>query len=395
MRLLIFTPSPGRGGVTRVIEVMSAAFVRAGIDVEVLGQRYNEHGIEINYPKEIPFHQIRPADRMPPHPGQFEWLIAHAQDMLDHLAEVQDNYDLIWTPCGWWTVGADAHWNIHTPVVVNLPDFAFDHIGMGGFLTNYFRAAARRIATRADLTIFSSDFQRQWGESHYGFERTTRIRYAMDFVPFPADKPQALDTPQEYILAFHCMGHKDPLTILTAYAFAKEVREMPPLVLAGISTDKIMNPFNNERGVEQVRRLIRTLNLLVGIDLHILGIVPENSIEDLYRKAVFSVVASRSEGDLSGAVHESVYYKTPLIYGSLPVFIEQLKDRVHGYEFTLGDPEALANGMLYTLATPLEAQVWAAQAHRDLSKRNADIVVQDHLRTFEQVLKEKHERLTS
>lgn len=384
MKILTFADAVGRGGVTRVVEVLSSAFARQGLDMTILGQRFNETGHPIAWEPSFPFIQVRPVDKLPLHPHQFDFLLRSAQVRVDHLRELQDDFDLIYVATPWWGMGAADRWDITKPVVADIPDLAFDHIDMGSFLTKHFRAAARRVAERCNPPVFAADYQKQWGEEHYGFTHAVRLRHSMDFSPSNDGEAVAPGLPPQYLLAFHCMGHKDPETIIRGYHLAR--KDYPiPLVLAGIGTDALLERRPTGQA-EYILNIIRHFNFVIGRDIFILGRVDEAAIPNLYRNATLSLVASRSEGDLSGTVHESVRYGTPLVYGSLEVFTEQLVNGEHGWMFELGSGFDLARAIREAVRNPQEAKRRAINAYALLSKRTVDDVARDYIRVFQETI---------
>jgi len=389
VKVLIFAGVIGRGGVRRVCEVLSHEFANQGLDCHILGQRYDENGGEIDWERSFPFTQIRPAERLPLHPGLFEYLVATAQMMVDHLEQVQDDYDLIYAASAWWHVGGMVNWKIRKPIVSDIPDFAFDYISMGSFLTHYFREAAPRVALRSARTVFASEFHRSHGAEHYGFDRTALIRHSIDFTPMiDGDGTPPAGLPDKYLLAFHPMGHKDPETIIRGYNLLRKDGVNMPLVMAGIGTDALVSNKPTKEA-NYLRDVVRGLNMEFGKDILVLGRVPEEAIPPLYRNAAVSLVASRSEGDLSGTVHESIRYRTPLVYGNLPVFEEQLVDGEHGVAFELGSGYDLAEAVRTTLADPAAAKRCADCAYEHFSKRTVADVALDYIRLFEEVIHER------
>lgn len=386
MKVLIFAGVVGRGGVTRVQEVLTAALARQGADCTILGQRYNENGNEIRWEQSFPFIQIRPVERLPLHPHLFEFLVQSAQMMVDHLMDIERDYDVVYVASPWWQMGGMTRWKLTRPVVSDLPDFAFDHVSMGGFLTAYFREASPRIALRSNLVVFASEFHRKWGEAHYGFNKTRLIRHSIDFTPhIEGEGVLPAGLPEKYLLAFHPMGHKDPETILRGYNLLRKGGLKMPLVLAGIGTDDLLAE-RRTREANYLFDVIRNLGMTFGKDIIVLGRVPDEAIPPLYRHAQVSIVASRSEGDLSGTVHESIMYHAPLVYDNLEVFEEQLVDGVHGVAFELGSGYDLAEAVKRVLADPEGAKRRADRAYADFSRRTADDVARDYIAAFESVL---------
>lgn len=390
-KLLCFAPSVGRGGVNRVLTTLLPELSRKMDEkdwsIDILGQDKDEFGHQIAWPSELPFTRVRPLEPLPGHPNQFPYLIKHAQDFVDHAMEVQGRYDLIWCPTPWWAIGAAPDVNFNKPLVVNIPDFAFDHINLGSFLQMYFRSAAWNISDRADMTIFSSRFQEQWAQEHYAFKNTAAFPYSLDFVP-KRDKTEPFEgLPDRFLLAFHCMNHKDPITTLRGYGYARSLGDVPPLVMAGIGADSITNPRDTTDYIQRIRKIIHSeLRLEHSKDLFVLGFVPEEQVNWLYQHAAATLVCTWSEGDLSGTMNEAIINHSPLIYGELPVFAERLTPGVHGLTFTLGEYDGLGKQILEVLANPKSAARRAKAAYEHLSGRTVSDVANDFYGVFDQVL---------
>ncbi len=300
LKILAFFPSIGRGGVTRVVETLLPALMPYA-DVTVLGQTFNENGQVIRYPKDMPFIQVEPVLKLPPHPYQFPFIINNAQVFIEHAETMQDDFDIIWNISPWFSIGAADFVNFKKPLVINIADFAHDHINMGEMLTNYFRATAPKLAARSDYVIFSSDFQRYWAEDHYGFYRAETIHYCTGFSPLPQGNAVHPGLPAEFLLAFHPMGHKDPQTILRAFYYARtKDPATPPLVLAGIGTEGVLDANSRSAGASSLRRLIESMTstqLRMGKDIIAAGYVAE----DESQRRRFERIGTRSRALPSAA----------------------------------------------------------------------------------------------
>lgn len=394
MKVLVLLATVGRGGVTRVIEHLLPALVEQGLDMTVVGQTLNEAGRPIAYPAEVPFIQIEPADGLPPHPNQFSFLVEHGGDFLAHAARLQEGFDLCFAMTPWWSIGAKAVCNLHLPVISCIPDFAFDQIGMSEFLNDHFRSAVLRIAERSALTVFSSEFQRQWGIDHYGFalSRTTVIPYSSDFIPTARGSMSLPGLPEHTLLAFHTLHHKDPETLLRGYAYAHhKSRRVPPLVIGGIDSDTLTDlHYQSERLVGLRRLITHELNLRLKRDLFITGFVPEEAIAGLYSRADAVLTATRSEGDISGTMNEAIRYCRPLIYSDLPVFAERITSGVHGLAFPVGDWQALGECILDVCRDPAAARARAERAYTDLTPRTVDQVAEEFVCALKSVAEKSY-----
>lgn len=392
MKILCLAQCIGRGGMTRVMETLLPALVRRGIELTILGQPINEIGQTLHYPDGAKFVQIRPESGLVMHPYQFDWLVANSQKFVDHARELEKDYDLIWCPVPFFSVGSAFDAIFSKPLVISIPDFAFDHIGMGDILTPLFRMASVRLAHRVDHVIFSSRFQRDWGVSRYRFESNSVIPYSLDFTPALDGTSVHPDLPERYLLALHPMGHKDPITIIRAYAYARSRAGdvcVPPLVFAGLYTDDILDFNKQSADITSVRRMIGDRKLEIGKDFFATGYVAEDAMPDLYRRASAVLVASRSEGDLSGTMNEAIRFRRPLIYSDLPIFRERLSSPDHGLSFPVADDVTMGKAILSVLGDPGMAAVRAERAYQHISKRTIDDVVDEFVEAFTFVIAQK------
>lgn len=399
-KVLFYCPTVGRGGVSRVVETLSAAIERikpGDWQFDVLGQTYNEIGLPVKYPESWAFTQLRPGPNIPAHPHQFAWLNNHAEVFVKHLREVQAGYDLIFCPSPWWTMRVQNFSVITVPFVTVIPDFAFDHINMGG-LSGNFRYVAREVAKHATMTVFPSDYHRKWGEKFYGFRpaKTRTIHHSADFVArhFEATFEEGqrvrekYGLPERYVLAFHCTHHKDPITILHGHRLAmKELENPPALVIGGIGTEHFISDEPHEGPTEAVRHAIRQLGYTVGEDLFVVGQIPDEDIAGLYVGAACAVSASRSEGDLSGTIFEAFMASTPMIFSDLEVFTDRLgTEGEYGLHFPVGDAKWLAGNIVEVITHPEMARRRALRAFGYANSRNAEDVAADYLSIFAHVL---------
>lgn len=401
-RVLLYAPTVGRGGVRRVVETLTAAWAtltaKGGewdYDFEVLGQTFDEIGNLLHWPEQWPFTQLEPGADIPPHPHQFNWLMKHQDNFVRHLKRVVETgrYDLVFCPSPWWTMRPQTEvFELPVPFVTVVADFAFDHINMGGMSAN-FRYVARQVAEKADLTIFPSYYQRRWGEKHYGFQQTRTIEHSADFVAndFQATFEEGqrvrekYGLPERYILAMHCMYHKDPVTILKAHSFLKDA---PPLVMAGVGTQYLANEGKAPDGhIEQVRQAVIDTGHAVGQNLFIPGFVPDEDIAGLYMNAAVAVSASLSEGDLSGMCFEAMLASAPLVVSDLEVFTDRLgTDGQYALVFSRGVSSELAARISEVLEKPEEARQRATAAFGYANQRTALDVATAYLEAFEHVL---------
>jgi len=335
MKILFYTPTVGRGGVHRVVETVLAQIVKQYPQhtYHALGQRYNEVGDKVKYPCALT--QIRPVKKLPDHPEQFKFLLDNADVFYQHLAEIAPKYDLIYAPSIWWGL-PKGEWEITTPLVATIPDFAFDIMNMGS-IAQHFRSVIRKLGEFSNTLVVHSRYWQQHAQQTYGTQNIEVIEHTRDFLSKSFDYSFAegvrvrekYGLPNEYVLAFHCYGHKDPITILHGQLYARSRSPyVPPLVIAGLETEQYVEgaPIKGgaESHVHEVRRAIREIKATLGRDLWILGKLPDEDIGGLYAMAMCAVSASVSEGDLPGTAFEAIESRTPFICSDFPIFTEKL-----------------------------------------------------------------------
>jgi len=390
-RMLIYAPTVGRGGVRRVIETLCADLAKHDAwSFDVLGQAFDELGERVDWPEQFGFTQVRPVDRLPLHPDLFMFLMQKRGNFFEHLKQIAGNYDLVFCPSPWWGfIGTEP---IDTPVVSFVPDFAFDHMDIG-LIGQYFRGISPIIARHSDHVIFPSDWQREHGETHYGFEGST-VYFSADYTArdFDAgfDNQHSVrlkyHLPDAYVLAFHCYGHKAAEVIVRGQYYARrQSANVPPLVIAGLQTGYYAEqPAVNEH-VKMVQDTIRECSGVVGRDVFILGTIPDEDLGGLYAGAVCSVTASRSEGGLSGTVLESILAGVPVVASELPVFTERLSHEAVSY-FPVDDAEALGVALVQ-VCSDVDGYRERAGRLRDVftSYTRRDVVAQ-YMGVFREVL---------
>lgn len=390
-KVLIYTPTVGRGGVKRVVEKLSQSLAKVANPqdwaFDVLGQTYDEIGGMVEYPKSWAFTQLEPGEKIPAHPHQFEYLYQHREVFYAHLKKVSANYDLIYNFSPWWTMRS-KEWDLPVPFVTTVPDFAFDMIDMG-LLSFNFRHVAKMIAQRASFVTFPSNFQREWGEKYYGFKQTRTIHHSADFVAdnFDATAEEAervrekYGLPKQYSLAFHPMYHKGVLTVLQAWS------EYPleNLVVAGIGTEHILSDKPVDNHIDLVRTALKTTGHEPGKTFFALGRIPEEDIAGLYVGATCAICMSESDGDLSGSIFEAMMASCPLICSDLPVFTERLTGK-HCLFAPVKDAKTLAERINQIINDPESARQRALEAFGYANSRTAADVANEYLQIFREVL---------
>lgn len=400
IRVLIYAPSVGRGGVHRVVQKLMGGFAQYADSEQwsfsVLGQTMDEIGLPIEWPESWSFEQIDPGAIVPPHPLQFNWLNNQQEVFFAHLKRkvAGGDYDLIYCPSPWWTMRV-RKWELPIPFVTTVPDFAFDFIDMG-MLTYNFRRVAKIIAERADFVVFPSNFQRCHGERYYDYRKTRTIHHSADFVAndFDASSDEGMrvrikyNLPNSYILAFHPMYHKGIDVILQAQFWARQhCPNIPALVVAGIGTEHLLKVNEVDHHITHIRQMMQDIGIQPGVDFFALGRMPDEDIAGLYVGAAAAVFASRSEGDISGGMFEAMMASTPMIFSDLPVLTERLgTERQYGLHFKMDDVPSLGSAIVETCSYPQAARQRAQNAFGFTRQRKIADVVHDYLDTFQGVL---------
>lgn len=401
-RVLFFAPTVGRGGVHQVVETLAASLAQyAGPDwqFEVLGQRFDEVGLPVHFPDSWPFTQVEPladGEKMPAHPYQFPFLLKHAEDFVAHLNRVANDYDLVFIPSPWWTMKAH-NWALTVPFVTTINDFAYDFIDIG-ILSEHFREVTKLLAVRAAQVTFSADFHRLHGETHYNFRRTKTISYSYDFAtpnynPSPEEARRVREKyhlPDQYALAFHCYGHKDPFTILSGHHLAcAQSDAVPPLVMAGLETEHYLETDPQDVHVREFHQFRERHGFAIGENLFILGTLPNEDVAGLHAGATCAIQASHSEGQVSGGSFNAIMAHTPLIHTQLEVYREALgNDDHYALSFPVNDDTALAVAIVDICTNRFAAKKRADAAFDKVQQRTARDVVAEHLEVFSKAIEE-------
>lgn len=389
VKVLVFAPVVGRGGVHRMVERLLPALIKQADQnwhFHVLSQKNDEMGQPINWDGAT-FQQVG-LEPAPKHPHLFQYLVKHQQMFQIQAARIEA--DVIWMPQPWWTLRTPEI-AFRTPFVPTIPDFAFDYLDVAAPLAQGFREETHQYRRFAAMTCFPSDYQRRWAEDKYGFVHTSTIHYA-EFLPlaFNPTEDEAkrvrakYNLPEQYTLAFHCANHKDPGTILNGQIIARKQAKVGPLVMAGLETEWYKGPTAINSHALAVQQIIKRHGYKHGQDLFILGTIPDADIAGLYKGATCAVTASRSEGGLSATIYEAFAASTPVVFSDLEVFTERLgTEGAYGYCFRRGDAPGLAGAIMAVYADPEAAQKRSQKALEFVQKRTWGDVAQDYLEVFE------------
>jgi len=353
-KILIYAPVVGRGGCTLVSKKLARAWLDLGKSVTFLGSASNEIGQKIEWDPRVKILQLDPE----PHPTGdrlFSWLKTHTQIHYEHLEKIAPGYDAIWLPMPWHTMRYIQEWDIKIPVIAFLPDFAYDYLS--NLISQKDVYGARREAFNfsrwCHKIVLSSDFQRDWAIQKYGMKNTVLIRKP-GFVPdnFKSDEleeskfRERYNLNEDYILAMHVYGHKDPFTLLKGYSMAKIIfPQLPKLVLAGLHSESFSPNYpTRDVAARQVQSLIVSADLNWEEHMLFLGFIPEELLGGMYHGAKFVIAPSKSEGGVSGTICEAAESKTPVIYSNIPAHVEVLGESIDspGYHFQVGNPGDLS-----------------------------------------------------
>jgi glycosyltransferase involved in cell wall biosynthesis len=391
--VLIYSPIVGRGGVHRMVtRLLEHWRSEKGWKFTVLSQAADEVGQPIDW-QGVEFIQID-GGTPPPHPALFDWMQQNQPVFHAHWQRVAKakKIDISYFPMPWWTTRL-PDFKPATPFAVTLHDFSWDQLQMP---LHEFRGEARNFAEHAALTVFPSDYQRKWGEQHYGFRHTQTI-YHGHFIPagfmvgeIEGKRVRAkYGLPEKYVLAFHCANDKkDPVSILAAQFLARgNSPDVPPLVIAGLDTQWLIPgslPLGHYAYGAASRwwQIIQHYQYTLGRDLFILGSVPVEDMGGLYANAQAAVTATRNEGGISGSMFEAFAAHVPCIYTDLPMFSERLTPNQYGYVFQPGDVPRFADAIIAACTQTDEAYARAERAFAFANSRTWADAAGEYLKAF-------------
>jgi hypothetical protein len=141
-----------------------------------------------------------------------------------------------------------------------------------------------------------------------------------------------------------------------------------------------------------LQQTLRQVGANPGVNFWSLGYVPDEDLGGLFAGAIASVVASTSEGDVSGPIFLSLRAKTPLIFSDLPVFIESLgSTNAFGIDFPVGNYRILGETLIHVCEQPEDSKLRAERAYELSLQRTLEHVTADYLAAFEEAIHhEKH-----
>lgn len=401
IEVLIYAPVVGRGGVRRLVDRLLPTWLDNTDPQQwrfrVLSQPADESARPIDWPPGtlIPLD----GDGFVARSGSnlFDYLNASQDAFFERLRQHAQGVHVVWLPHPWWTLRLKrAVVDIPAHLVPTVHDFAFDHLVWSGTFGDGFRAETRAFVGAASELVFSSRFTLDYAVSHYHMRpEQGKVIYLGDFLPDPfvatpaeAERVRArYKLPNQFWLAFHATGHKDPLTIFEAVAEVK--RQQPelhiPLVLAGVNTERMLpgTPTFDSYS-DKVKTRLQELGLAYQRDYSVLGFVADSDVGGLYAAATGCITASHSEAGLSATVFESFASRTPLIFSDIPQFIERLgSDATFGLQFHVGDHRDLARAMLTLRQSPEATAARIDAAYHLFHSRSWKDIAHDYLTVFE------------
>ncbi|HWR36467.1 MAG TPA: glycosyltransferase [Clostridia bacterium] len=216
------------------------------------------------------------------------------------------------------------------------------------------------------------------------YRRTLMERYRGDNVYFRAHgilsaRPEAPDysrrgNPEHRILAFGKWGtYKRLEKLLDAFAIVREQIPNATLVIAG-SNHPITPGY-----VESVAARFRNNS-----EIKFTGYVDEDQIPELFRSASVLVMPYSSATGSSGVAHLACEYGVPILSADIKDFREMADDEGLAILFyETGDPQALADRMIYLLRTPELQREMAEQNFSAALRMTMPQIIRQYLRSFD------------
>ncbi len=216
------------------------------------------------------------------------------------------------------------------------------------------------------------------------YRRTLMEKYRGENVHFRAHgilsaRPEAPDfshrgNPQHRILAFGKWGTYKRLELLID-AFAKVAEEMPEAHLVVAGSNHPMTPGYVESVAERFKGSSR---------ITFTGYVAEEQIPELFRSASALVMPYSSATGSSGVAHLACEYGVPIICSDIPDFHEMADDEGLAIKFyENGDPEDLADNLIYLLRTPELQREMAEQNFSAALRMTMPQIIRQYLRSFD------------
>jgi sugar O-acyltransferase (sialic acid O-acetyltransferase NeuD family) len=389
--VVLYAPVIGRGGVHRLIDLLWSRLIEranpAQFTFKALSNTVDEAGLPILWKSDFEHisHQTPPS-----HPRLFDWLLQNQNQFFERLQALKPG--LVWLPHPWWTMY--NNWSrIDAPVVATLHDFAFDYLPDMKIVEASYRQEALAFARVNAMTVFTSECQRNYGIAHFGFsEVKTCVVHWAPFLPLIWNPSQAeaervrrkYNLPERYVLAFHCYGHKDPITVLKGQTEARSISpNVPPLVIGGLQTGQYRPGTRPQNDHERRVQMHISSHYRLGRDLFIVGEIPDDDIAGLYAGSSAVVTASTSESGVGATVYEAAAAGKPLIYSGIDVHNERIGEA--GLRFAPGDASMLGMTLASLFDSAEHCQILVKSSAQWL-QRSWDDVADDYLVLFQEAL---------
>ncbi len=403
MRLLIYAPVIGRGGVHRLVEFLTPAMLTIadskGIELKILSHSRDENGVPINWPKDR-FVPLKPSLwDLPSQTRRLQYLHEASSQYYKQLATIWEPGDVVWLPHPWFTMRFSYNSIQNAPVhfVPTIHDMAFDTLKWGGAWGAGYRHEMLAFAHYGSRLIFSSNAMRDIAMERYYFSLDkARTVYLSNFLPESfittpeaiADFRTVYRVPEDYLLAFHCSSpSKDLLTIIRAVGLIRKhtPSQFVPLVIAGIGTERFHpNSTLDDEYAQLIRDALRDAELQIDRDVYILGDIHDHLIGGLYAGATATITASLSEAGLSGTLFEAFYAHSPAIFSDIPQFTERLgTDNLFGLHFRKSNPEDLARAIIELRGDSQLTRERSRMAYELVSKRTWQHIAQEYMDVFQ------------
>lgn len=216
------------------------------------------------------------------------------------------------------------------------------------------------------------------------YRRTLMEKYRGENVHFRAHgilsaRPEAPNfslrgNPEHRILAFGKWGTYKRLELLIE-AFGKVAEEMPDARLVIAGSNHPMTPGYVESVAERFRGSSR---------IKFTGYVAEEQIPELFRSASALVMPYSSATGSSGVAHLACEYGVPIICSDIPDFHEMADDEGLAIKFyENGDPDDLADNLIYLLRTPELQREMAEQNFSAALRMTMPQIIRQYLRSFD------------
>jgi glycosyltransferase involved in cell wall biosynthesis/predicted O-methyltransferase YrrM len=404
VRVLIYAPVLGRGGVRRLFDQLIGAWLkntdRAHWQFKVLSHPIDERGASLDLPEDMLI-PLRFEGELPQKASGWIPFVTHNQLVFwDQLRRHAEDADVVWLPHPWYSLRIPTdQMTVKAHLVPTVHDFAFDTLDAMRGVADAYRREMSAFALASSRVIFSSRTNYHYAVDRYQLvPEKGRVVYLGAFTSpqFSVTDDEAArvraahNLPDSYLLMMHAIGHKGLPTVVEALDDLKgsDPAHFRSLVVAGLGTERFLPdaPYSDP-STEALRKRIRDSRLVMGQDIRVLGYVDDADVGGLYRGAAMTISASYSEAGISATLFEAFAAQCPAVFSDLPVYIERLgTDRRYGVHFRVGDPIDLARAITEVLAQPAETAKRVMAAYQFYQARTWRDIALDYLTVFAEVL---------